>query len=222
MSALASHKRGIPADPAPGDDRGAFIKGGQHMNRIRTIAVTLLVLSGLLAAPQAMGQFYLGGSFGKSDFDNGNAIPDLITSGSVDGSDSGLKIFGGYQFNKNLALELSYVDLGKASYSGTFFGAPVTGGSVDTTGLNFSVVGILPLNPSFELFGKVGLFAWEAQARDTTGGVPFSGKDDGADLSVGIGASYNISKNFSVRAEWEQFKAVDTISLLSLGIVFKF
>jgi OmpA-OmpF porin, OOP family len=192
------------------------------MSRIRAIAVTLLVLGGLVAAPQAMGQFYLGGSVGKSDFDDGNAVPDLITSGTVDGSDSGFKIFGGYQFNKNLALELAWVDLGKASYSGTFLGAPVTGGSVDTTGLNFSVVGILPLNPSFELFGKIGFFTWEANARDTTGGVPFSGKADGTDVSFGIGASYNINRNLSVRAEWEQFKAVDTISLLSLGIVFKF
>jgi OmpA-OmpF porin, OOP family len=197
-------------------------KGGKHMGKIRKIALVLLVMSGLIAAPQAWGQFYIGGSVGKSDFDDGNAVPDLITSGTVDGSDTGLKIFGGYQFNKNLALELSYVDLGKASYSGTFLGAPVTGGSVDTTGLNFSVVGILPLNPSFELFGKVGFFMWEAQARDTTGGVPFSGKEDGTDVSFGIGASYNINKNLSVRAEWEQFKAVDTISLLSLGIVFKF
>lgn len=192
------------------------------MGKIRKIALVLLVMGGLIVAPQAWGQFYLGGSFGKSDFDDGNAIPDLITSGTVDGKDSGFKIFGGYQFNQNFGVELAYVDLGKAKYSGTFGALPVTGGSVDTTGFNFSAVGTLPLNPSFELFGKVGLFAWEAQARDTTGGVPFSGKDDGADLSFGIGASYNINKNLSVRAEWEQFKAVDTISLLSLGIVFKF
>lgn len=194
------------------------------MSMIRMIAVVLLISSGVIAAPLALaqGQFYVGGSAGKSDFDDGNAIPDLITSGTVDGSDSGLKIFGGYQFNKNLAVELAYVDLGKANYSGTFFGAPVTGGSVDTTGLNFSAVGIIPLSPSFELFGKVGVFFWEAKARDTTAGMPFSGKDDGTDLSVGIGASYNINRNLSVRGEWEMFKAVDNISLLSLGIAFKF
>jgi OmpA-OmpF porin, OOP family len=197
-------------------------KGGEQMGKIRRIALVLLAMGGLIAAPQAWGQLYLGGSFGKSDFDDGNAIPDLITSGTVDGKDSGFKIFGGYQFNQHFGVELAYVDLGKASYSGMFLGAPVTGGSVDTTGLNFSVVGILPLNPSFELFGKIGFFTWEAQARDTTGGVPFSGKAEDTDVSFGIGASYNINRNLSVRAEWEQFEAVDTISLLSLGVVFKF
>lgn len=192
------------------------------MDGIRRIALALLVTSGLLAAPQASGQLYLGGSFGKSDFDDANAIPDLITSGTVDGKDSGFKIFGGFQFNQNFGVEMAWVDLGKAKYSGTFLGAPVTGGTVDTSGLNISAVGTIPLNPSFELFGKVGLFAWEAKARDTTGGVPFSGKDDGADFSFGIGASYNITKNVSLRAEWERFKAVDSIDFLSLGVAFKF
>lgn len=193
-----------------------------HMNEIRRIALVLLVTSGLLAAPQASGQFYAGGSFGKSDFDDGNAIPDLITSGTVDGKDSGFKIFGGYQFNQHFGVELAYVDLGKAKYSGTFGALPVTGGSVDTTGLNVSAVGTVPLNPSFELLGKVGLFAWEANAHDTTGGVPFSGAADDADVSFGVGLAYNISRNVSLRAEWERFKAVDNIDLVSLGLAFKF
>jgi OOP family OmpA-OmpF porin len=133
-----------------------------------------------------------------------------------------MKFFGGYQFNQNLAVELAYVDLGKAKYSGTFGGLLVTGGSVKTSGFNASVVGVLPLNPSFSLFAKAGLFAWEAKARDVTGGAPFSGKDDGADLSLGFGGAYNLTRNFSLRAEWEQFEAVDNISLLSVGVVYKF
>jgi len=186
-------------------------------------AAAVLGLGALMAVSQASAQgFYIGGSVGESDADEGNAIPDLITSGPVDGKDSGMKFFGGYQFNQNLAVELAYVDLGKATYSGTFGGSPVTGGSVKTSGLNASVVGTLPLNPSFSLFAKAGLFTWEAKARDTTGGLPFSGKEDGGDLSYGFGGAYNLTKNFSLRAEWEQFEAVDKISLLSVGVAYKF
>ena len=151
-----------------------------------------------------------------------NAVPDLITSGSVDGKGTGYKIFGGYQFNQNFGAELAWVDLGKASYSGTFLGAPVTGGTVKTSGLNISVVGTLPLSSGFALFAKAGLFSWEAKANDTTGGFPFSGTDNGGDVSFGIGASYNFTKNFGVRAEWERFKAVGDIDLLSVGVVYKF
>jgi OOP family OmpA-OmpF porin len=187
------------------------------------IAAAVLGLGALMAVSQASAQgFYIGGSVGESDADEGNAIPDLITSGPFDGKDSGMKFFGGYQFNQNLAVELAYVDLGKATYSGTFGGSLVTGGSVKTSGLNASVVGILPLNPSFSLFAKAGLFAWESKAKDVTGGAPFSGKDDGGDLSFGFGGAYNLTKNFSLRAEWEQFEAVDKISLLSVGVAYKF
>ena len=193
------------------------------MNAKTLYAAVALGLGVMLAASQASAQgFYIGGSIGEGDADDGNAIPALITSGPVDGKDSGLKFLGGYQFGRNLAVEIAYVDLGKATYSGTFVGQPVTGGTVKTSGLNASAVGILPLNPSFSLFAKAGVFAWEAKAKDVTGGVPFSGKDDGADLSFGFGGAYNVTTNFSVRAEWELFEAVDSISLLSVGVAYKF
>lgn len=193
------------------------------MRATKMFAAAVLVLSGLVAAAQASAQgFYIGGSIGQSKMDDGNAIPDLITSGTVDGKDTGYKIFGGYQFNQNFGLELAYVDLGKASYSGTFLGAPVTGGTVKTSGVNISAVGTLPLNSGFALFGKAGLFTWESKASDITGGVPFSGKEDGTNASFGLGASYNFTKNFGIRSEWERFKAVGDIDLLSVGIVYKF
>jgi hypothetical protein len=175
------------------------------------LTVALFAFSGLFAAPQvsAQGPFYAGGSVGQSDMDDNNAIPALITS-------------GGYQLNPNFGLELAYVDLGKASYSGTFFGATVTGGSLKVTGLNFSAVGTFPVNPSFALFGKLGMFVSESKASDVTGGVPFSGTEDNTDVSFGLGVSYDITRNVSARAEWERFKAVGDIDLLSIGIAVKF
>jgi OOP family OmpA-OmpF porin len=193
------------------------------MKATQAIAAAVLVLSGLVAASQASAQgFYVGGSVGQSDIDD-NITTGLITSGTVDGTDTGYKLFGGYQFNQHFGLELAYVNLGKASYSGSFGGAPVTGGKVETSGINFSAVGTLPLNPSFALFGKVGMFAWEAKASDVTNGAPFSATNDGTDVSYGIGASFNITKNISARAEWERFKLDSSdADLLSIGIVFRF
>jgi len=52
--------------------------------------------------------------------------------------------------------------------------------------------------------------------------VPFPAKESGADVSSGVGASYDLTKNFGIRAEWERFKAVDNIDLLSVGLVYKF
>jgi OOP family OmpA-OmpF porin len=193
------------------------------MNALKTITGMVLVSSSLAAA-QAVAEenFYAGASIGSSNIDEGIAAG-LITSGPVDGKSNGFKVFGGFRFNPNLAAELALVDLGKASYSGTFFGTPVTGGTVKVSGLNVSAVGLYPVNPGFELFAKAGLFAWDAKASDTTGGVPFSATTDGVNLSLGIGANYYFTKNVGARIEWEHFDLdPDKASMLSAGIVVKF
>jgi len=210
------------------------------MRTTKSIATAVLLLSGLVAASQSLAQekgFYLRGSGSMSKIDSDIAFPGLISSGTVDGKDTGFNVFGGYQFNQYFGLDLAWVDLGEASYRGSFFGTPVTGGTVKLSGLNFSAVGTIPLNPSFALFGKLGVFAWNAKSSDTTGGFSFSATDKGADLSVGLGASYNFTKNVGVRLEWERFKvgggedagsglpnvtSSANVDLLSLGLVYKF
>jgi len=208
------------------------------MTLSRTGAIALLALS-LLATPQswARGPFYVGASAGWSDIDTEIAFPGLITSGTADGKNTGYKIFGGYEFNPYFGVEISLVDLGKVKYSGSYLGVPVTGGKVDVVGLNGSAVGIVPVSQSFSLFGKIGIFAWEADWSDFTGGVPTKAQDNGADLSIGAGFTINFTKNFSARVEWERFKAGGgedyssgspnltssaKIDFVSLGLLFKF
>lgn len=193
------------------------------MNAGRWFASALLGLGAAFAVSQASAQgFYMGASFGKTDADSGNAVPFLITSGTVDGTDSGIKLFGGIAFSRNVALEMAYVDLGKLTYSGAYGFVPVTGGTLETSGFNFAFVGTIPLNPSFSIFGKLGMFVWEAEARDVTGGIPFWQTIDDVDISYGFGAAFHVNKSFSVQAEWEQYEAADTINLMSVGVVFRF
>ncbi|HZM35996.1 MAG TPA: outer membrane beta-barrel protein [Burkholderiales bacterium] len=183
---------------------------------------SVIALSGLGFAGQALAQGYVGGSVGQTDFDS-EITSGLITSGSVDTKDTAFKLFGGYMFNQNFGLEAAYVDLGEASYSGTFGGSPVTGGKVEASGFNISGLGSFPVTPTFSVFGKLGLFIWEAEASDTTGGVPFSQKNDGTDLSFGIGVSYDFTRNLSARAEWERL-TLDEVDadVLSIGFAYKF
>ncbi|MDH4095218.1 MAG: outer membrane beta-barrel protein [Betaproteobacteria bacterium] len=192
------------------------------MKSSRLLAAAL-GLGAAVAFSQASAQgFYMGASFGKTDADTGNAVPALISSGSVDGSDSGIKLFGGFAFNRNIAVEMAFVDLGELTYSGTYFGTPVTNGTLETSGFNFAAVGTIPLNPSFSLFGKLGLFFWEAEASDVTGGFPFVQTIDDVDVSYGFGASFQFNRNLGMQVEWEQYEAADSISLLSVGVVYRF
>jgi OmpA-OmpF porin, OOP family len=193
----------------------------------------VLAMAGLASAMAFVGPafaqdagFFVGGSVGQSDIDD-EITTGLIDSGTVDGKDTAFKIFGGYMFNRHFGVEAAYIDLGEVSYSGTFFGAPVTGGTVELTAFNVSVLGNFPVNEQFSVFGKIGLFSWEAEANDTTGGIPFSADDDGTDVSFGVGVAYNFTRNFGLRAEYELFKIESQsedadVGLISIGAVWRF
>jgi OOP family OmpA-OmpF porin len=194
------------------------------MNKItRLLMVSVLAAGTALAATQASAQAFLGGSIGQSDIDD-DITDGLITSGTVDGKDTGWKIFGGYMFNRHFGIEGAYVDLGEASYSGEFQGAAVTGGKVEVSGLNIAAIGSYPVNEQFAIFGKVGLFIWEAEANDQTAGIgAFSAKEDGTDISFGLGVGYHFTRNLGVRAEWERFSTDDAdADLISIGLVWRF
>jgi opacity protein-like surface antigen len=99
---------------------------------------------------------------------------------------------------------------------------------VEVWGLNLSAVATLPLNSTFAVLGKVGLFAWEAKSKDTTGGLPFSDTVSGGDFSIGAGLSIRFTRNLSARVEWERFGLtgwdfdLGNADMLSAGIVYKF
>src|ERR1035437_3263714 len=71
--------------------------------------------------------WYVGGNIGQSQatIDDARIASDLLSNGLVAGPindvhrDLGFKIVGGYQFNKNFALEGGYFDLGKFGFATT-------------------------------------------------------------------------------------------------------
>ncbi len=200
-----------------------------RMNCVNAAIACVAFASSLAAAAPAFaqatqGRVFLGVSAGSTDI--GAGITDgLINpgSGTVDGKDTGHKIYGGYQFHKNFAGEIAYVDLGELTYQGTFGTVPVTNGRINVTGLNFALLGIVPVSESFSVFGKLGFFAWESDARDVTGGFPFQQTIDGADISFGIGLQLNITRNISLRLEAESFNInSDAATLFSGGALVRF
>ena len=81
----------------------------------------------------------------------------------------------------------------------------------------------------FSLLGKLGFTRWSVDDKFSVGGLSGAAKEDGIDLSLGIGAQYAFAKQWAGRAEYEVFKNVgkDTtgksdIDVLSIGVVYKF
>jgi OmpA-OmpF porin, OOP family len=177
---------------------------------------TASVTASSSAVAQAMPDrgWYVGGSFGTTE-DN-----ESCPTTSCDLKDSGWKIFGGFRMNRNLAFEGGYADLGSFSAGGTFLGLPANV-NVDVTSLNAAVLGIFPLGDRFELFGKAGISFTKYDGSGSVGGFSGSSRDDETELLWGVGATYNINRNFGIRAEWERLNKSE-IDMMSLGIQYRF
>jgi len=194
------------------------------MNRVKAmlaiiLPAALLAISAPAVAQQSDAGWYMGGSYGMTSFDIDTAG---IISPSLDDSDSGFKIFGGFQFSRNWGMEFGYVDFGKAGIGGSILGIPFTG-DVGVTAFTFAGTGTLPLSENFALLGKVGLANWDAKVNVSTGIGAGSASESGTDMFYGIGARYSFNKNLSVQVEFEQFETdADSASMTSVGLRYKF
>lgn len=175
------------------------------------VAAVSLASANTYAADEMGG--YVGGSFGKTTSDALDYL-DAIAGVSVDDSDTGYKVFAGYNFNANFAVEGFYADLGEISATDG-----VDKISVDVDSLGVALLGKLPVGEKAEVFAKVGYQIWDAEMSEN--GTKIA-DDDGSDVMYGIGAAYNIN-NVSIRAEYERFALDDEdVNLLSVGVAYNF
>lgn len=144
---------------------------------------------------------------------------------SLDDSDSGFGLSGGYQLNDHFAVEFGYVDLGSFSYRSTgtvtdgVESAPMEArfeGSSD--GPVVSVLGILPIGERFSVYGRAGLSFMNAKgtARLTIDGASDSASQSSqnSDLMFGAGAEFALSRHFAIRLAWDRYMDVATENVL--------
>ena len=189
---------------------------------IAAAAFTAALLGSHAALAQGrLSNVYAGGALGQSDVDSSFASG-AIDSGTVDGKDTAFKLFAGLQFHPNFGGELSYVDLGSVKYSGTLAGVPASG-AVDLKGAGLALVGSWPFSEYFSVHARAGLWTWEAEGSEASGGLPSGVTSDGTDLFYGIGATLNVTRKIGLRAEWEQYKIEsEKAGLISLGVLYRF
>lgn len=169
------------------------------------VAIVGLVLGGISVAG-AQG-WVAGASVGQAkqyDYEVGGPIA------NTDETDQAFRVFGGYNFNGNLGVVVSYVDLGKADYDG-----PAFGGFTDTLkadGFDFSFVGgIAPgQQKKFGIFATAGFFKWKQDVsyRDSSGFYPYN--DSGTSLSYGLGCELTLGEGakWGVHFDYQMFKNV--------------
>src|SRR5512133_2597884 len=213
------------------------------MKSARTSCTLGLAVLAALASPFAVADdtgWYGGVNVGRSraKIDDAGITNNLLGSGfatssiSSDDRDSGYKLFGGYQFNRNWALEGGYFDLGRFGFTANTVPAGSLSGNIKLRGVNLDAVGTLPITEKFSAFGRVGVNY--AEARDTFSGsgavsvINANPSKREANLKFGAGLQYDFTPSLGMRLEAERYRINDAVGskgdvdMLSVGLVYRF
>ncbi len=153
-----------------------------QIRTFKTAVAATLLLSSIGAFCEPSGP-YVGASLGTPDY------PGTINGFSSNGSALSGKLYGGYQFTPNFALEAGVADLGRVGQRGS----KVRGSSAFV-----DAVGIAPLTDQWALLGRIGVA--HTQLKTPAG----NSSSDG--LKLGLGAQYMLTSNVALRGEWEQYR----------------
>jgi OmpA-like transmembrane domain len=146
--------------------------------------------------------WYAGAALGQTTFDGLPNFDDgSLSSEQEDDSDLGFRAFVGAGIGRYVAVELGYADFGETSSraqsdgSGGSLAAGPYRDSLAVDGYDLALVGKLPLNADWGLFGKVARLKWDS-SYEVSGNFqccgPSSAKldDDGYDTTFGVGVQY--------------------------------
>ena len=170
------------------------------MRLIRATVAAISLTAGLAAAPAMAAEngFYAGAGIGYYQLDAGYGW---------DAGDFSWKLLAGYDFIKYFGVEVEYID-GSAPKAQGF--------EIESHGWNFSAVGRYPFNDSFNVFGKLGAMAWDANASQG------NGNDSGTDFSWGVGAGWNVGEHFELRGEYQGLDVADGATFWTVSGVYHF
>ena len=178
--------------------------------------------------PAMAEDFYIFGDVGQGQFELDGSSDSKLSK-----TDTTFSIGAGYDLNKFLAVEVAYRDLGEAVDRGSDFDGIDEYDYVDKTGitaLQASVVGKLPISEVFNVYGRVGLASLDAEYSsrefyaDGNNPDPYSDSESKTRALFGVGASFDVTSQLAVRAEYNQYAKWDDLKLSSLtvGAVYKF
>lgn len=182
---------------------------------------TILLGALMLAAgtAQASGHWYVGLGVGQSKADDFGDVRGYVRYyiyewdgvGTTDDTSTSWKLFAGYSLNKNFAIEGGYAKLGKyRAYATDDWDEYVAQAKINAFFID--AVGNWPVGQNLNLFGKVGAAYTKTKLSQReidvdSGDINWESNPSKSKLvpKLGLGASYNFTKNVALRAEYERY-----------------
>lgn len=185
----------------------------------------LAIAAGLtmMAASGVYAQGYVGAGVGA-----GNVDVDCSGLTSCDKSNTGYKIYGGYQFGGGWAAELAYFDWGKVTGTGTITGLGTGSGKLRATGVGVGVAYFFPVAPDWVPVVRLGVARTTGKATltDTVGSI--SDTTHSTQPYFGLGIGYKLMPQLFLTGEVDFSKVKylstekDDTRLISIGVHYAF
>ena len=173
------------------------------IRRYASLALTLLAFVQAPVSANESGEFPFYGGMGLGF---AAADSDCDYHGyDCDGNDTSFKIFVGKRLHENLALEISFQDFGKLDDER--LNATTT---AESSGINLSLLGIIPLENVGFVYGKIGVIASKTDyARFDSVSEISNSDDDDTGLSFGGGFAFTFKEKYDVRIEFERLNELN-------------
>jgi len=174
------------------------------------LLAALLLSSASITAEASESQFY-----GALDVTQGStkdactSLPSTITCST---STTAYRLGLGFQFNRFIGLEASYLFPAKLTANGTYLTIPVSG-EVSVSGYQLSFLGALPISDSFSLLGKAGYASTDATESVSGFGYTLSNNQNNLNPAYGLGARYAFNDRVALRVMYEDLGIVKTASM---------
>jgi OmpA-OmpF porin, OOP family len=155
----------------------------------------------------------------------------------VDKKGDGLKVYGGWQLHRYLALELGYTDFGRVStYSTLLASTSRDTASVqwDGYGIDVSALGTWRIGDVFSLYARGGASFWDIDRKivedGTAGHISRSASDSGVAPLAGVGRDIRFVAEGTLRVEFQRYFRIGSkdvggerdIDMLSIGAHYHF
>lgn len=176
-------------------------------------AVALIAAALMPGIALADAGLFFGGAMGSASVD------DRVDDFAIDDDVLAWRAFGGLSFGRLLAVEAGYQDFGEIDR--TFdLGGTTAVSNLSADGWTLGGRVDLPLSRSVSLFGRGGVFAWQADIE--VDGVRRAFDDD-SNPYYGAGAAVMLSPRLSLLGDWTRYELDEAdADVFALGIEYRF
>jgi OOP family OmpA-OmpF porin len=211
-----------------------------HSLRLAGLAGLTLTVASSAMAQQANGYYFGGLAAGQaqSKMQEEHTAASVLGAGlsaistSREDGDLAFKLFVGYQFNPNFALEAGYFNLGRFKFASSTLPTGRLDGEIKVQGLNLDLVGMMPITDRLSGLARIGAqYAHTDDSFSTAGAATVRNanpSDHDTNLKVGLGLQYMLSPSLAMRGEVERYRLSDAVgnhgaaNMFSLGLVYAF